>query len=264
MKAEYSFTKILVKSGLKLLGLEIHRTMVVSPVPELHRRMNTLRTTMGEVLEHAIMLGLSPATVIDVGVANGTPALYEKFPNAFHLLVEPLAEFEPDLKRICSQVKAAYVLAAASASPGKMNITVSRDLFGSSLLNREGEVREVSIITLDDVCRERQLQGPYVIKVDVQGAELQVLDGASHILRVTELIILEVSFFQFHDNCPEFYDVIHYMKEHGFVPYDIFSGHNRPLDGARAQVDIAFVKENGLFRSSHTWATVEQETEIFA
>lgn len=50
----------------------------------------------------------------------------------------------------------------------------------------------------------------------------------------------------------------------GFVPYDIFDGHNHPLNGVRVQVDIAFVKENGSFRSSHIWATAEQEAVIFA
>ena len=40
-------------------------------------------------------------------------------------------------------------------------------------------------------------------------------------------------------------DVVSYMKGKGFAIYEIFSGHNRPFDGARAQADIAFVKEKG-------------------
>jgi hypothetical protein len=31
----------------------------------------------------------NPATIIDVGVASGTPELYAAFPNAFLLLVDP-------------------------------------------------------------------------------------------------------------------------------------------------------------------------------
>lgn len=144
-----------------------------------------------------------------------------------------------------------------------MEIGVTPDLAGSSLLLSKGEKREVPVVTLDGICRERSLKGPYVVKADVQGAELQVLDGASSTLKDAELVILEVSFFRFQDGFPAFYDVIYYMKKCGFVAYEVFGGHNRPLDGARAQADIAFVKEDGRFRGSHAWATPEQKSEFY-
>jgi hypothetical protein len=43
------------------------------------------------------------------------------------------------------------------------------------------------------------------------------------------------------------------MKDRGFVAYDLFGAHTRPLDGALAQVDIVFVKERGRFRQSHVY-----------
>jgi hypothetical protein len=52
------------------------------------------------------------------------------------------------------------------------------------------------------------------------------------------------------------------MKERGFVTYDLVEGHNRPLDNALAQKDVFFVKENGLFRESHNWATREQRRAL--
>ena len=48
----------------------------------------------------------------------------------------------------------------------------------------------------------------YLIKVDVQGAELDVLRGAIETLNETELVILEVSMFEFMVNLPQFYDVV--------------------------------------------------------
>jgi len=216
---------------------------------------------MADALDHVVALGLAPATVIDVGVASGTPALYRSFPQARHLLVEPLKEFEEQLQAICKAYKAEYVLAAAGAHPCEMEINVSSVLDGSSLLGPKETARRIPVVTLDDTCRERGLPGPYVVKVDVQGAELQVLDGARAILQDTALVILEVSFFRFTDGCPQFHDVIDYMKKQGFVAYEMFDGHNRPLDGARAQVDVAFVKENGRFRATHAWATPEQTAE---
>ena len=48
------------------------------------------------------------------------------------------------------------------------------------------------------------------------------------------------------------------MKNLGFVVYDIFGEQFRPLDGALGQIDMAFVKERGIFRTDHAYATAEQ------
>lgn len=53
-----------------------------------------------------------------------------------------------------------------------------------------------------------------------------------------------------------------YIKDHGFVVYDIFGGHTRPLDGALVQVDMTLVKENGHFRKHHFYATREQREQL--
>jgi hypothetical protein len=74
------------------------------------------------------------------------------------------------------------------------------------------------------------------------------LDGAKELLSETELVVLEVSFFEFFKGIPQFYDVVRYMKERGFVVYDVVDRQLRDLDGALAQADVAFAKEDGMFR----------------
>jgi len=235
---------------------------------EIVRRDGTFRSTLAEMLEHVAGLGFKPETVIDVGVAHGTFALYETFPQATHLLVEPVQEWEGDLKRISQKYKAQYVIAAASDHSGEITIYAHPELIGSSIFRDaegsqfDGIPRQVPAVTLDDLCRERRLKGPYLLKVDVQGAELKVLDGAKEVLEDTELVILEVSLFQFVVGGPQFYDVVSYMKQCGFVVYDVFGALKRPLDGALAQLDVAFVKETGLFRKQHIYATREQREQL--
>lgn len=248
------FLKTLAQRAFRLLGLEI-------------RRRTARRCTMGEALAHIRRVGFHPATVIDVGVASGTPDLYEQFPLARHLLVEPLSEFEPVLKRIARSVAAEYVIAAAGPRSGTITLYVHDDLFGTSTLSeREGsEVigvpREVPMARLDDLCRERGLRGPYLIKVDVQGAELSVVEGASGLLDDTEVLILETSLFPFSEDCPQLHDVVKRMKDSGFVVYDIFGGHHRPLDNALAQIDLVFVKDKGVFRRSHAYCADPAQRE---
>ena len=75
-------------------------------------------------------------------------------------------------------------------------------------------------VTIDDLCAERKLDGPYLLKVDVQVAELQVLAGASRMLRQTEAVILETTLFGTMVGGPQVWDVMAWMKRTGFVVYD--------------------------------------------
>ena len=236
--------KSLIKKPFELFGYEVRKSGVLA------RRRN-----LSDFLDHLKRLGFEPQTIIDVGVAIGTTPLYEKFPDSTHLLIEPLREFEQIIKEICQKYNASYILAAAGYNSGKIKINVHPDLSSSSTyIEKESKFidsisREVTQIRIDDVCKEKDLKGPYLIKIDVQGAELDVLEGATDIINNTEVIILEVSFFELYEGGPQFYDVIDYMHKKGFVVYDIFGGQYRQFDGALIQLDVAFVKEKGPFRS---------------
>lgn len=236
-----------VKKLFAVVGLEVSR-----------RHKYRMHLSMAEALRHLSDAGFRPATVIDVGVGNGTFDLYAAFPDSAFLLIEPLEEFRPVLDSIARRYRASYVVAAAGRERGRTVIFVHSYLEGSSILRERGEqtgivAREVPMVTIDDLCDERGLAGPYLIKVDVQGGELEAVAGAARTLSNAEVVILEVSLFQFVEDGPELHDVVSYMKDWGFVAYDLFGGHTRPLDGALAQVDIVFVKERGRFRQSHIY-----------
>jgi len=218
------------------------------------------RTSLRESLENAQRAGFSPATIIDVGVGNGTIGLYDAFPSAHYLFIEPLLEHEESVKALCAERHGDYVLAGAATVSGTRTIHVhTKELEGSSMLEEvdgqeyDGEVRTIPVVTVDEVCERFGARGPYLLKVDVQGAELDVLGGAAKTLRDTELIFLEVSLFNFQHGTPDFTDVIVALRDLGFVAYDIFSMHNRPYDGALGQIDIAFVKKEGMLRRYHGW-----------
>lgn len=108
--------------------------------------------------------------MIDVGVAYHTQELYEEFREANILLIEPLAEFEPFLRKICATYNAQYVLAAAAETAGMAVLNVHRDKVGSSLLKElegaavDGAPRQVPVVTIDEVCAEKNLNGPYLSK----------------------------------------------------------------------------------------------------
>ncbi len=228
-----------------------------------------MRRTLPAVLAHYRRLGLTPSTVIDVGVGPGTPELYASFPESRLLLVEPLEEWRRDLERLERERGADVVLAAAGPEAGEVEITVHRMPVCSSIFgDRRGEDhsgarRSVPVVRLDDVVQTRGLAGPFVIKVDVEGAELEVLRGGRDVLRGCELVLLEVSLFEFVAGAPQFHDVVAWMHDQGFVVGDIYNGHCRLLDDALAQVDVAFVREDGRFRTEHAYATAEQIDALY-
>lgn len=127
---------------------------------------------------------------------RGIPELYEVFPDSHFNLIEPLQAFEGDLKRILRRYQRDYVLAAGLVVGGVTFNAHSHQLDGSSLCKEsmgsiaDGDEVVVPQIRIDNVVKGHGRSGPDLIKIDVQGAEL---DGATEILDDTEVIVLEVS-----------------------------------------------------------------------
>jgi FkbM family methyltransferase len=179
--------KNVINAAIEPLGFRLE------PKPPANRFL-TKRASL-EVLKE---LGLQPKTVIDVGVRHGTPELYETFPKSKHVLVEPVREFESLLKKSCRLPKdVEFVRAAASNWSGKSPLAVSAGYesarLGEAMAPRWdlSLTREVDVVTLDQACEERHVTGPYLIKVDVDGKDIEVLEGASRILKDTDCIIVE-------------------------------------------------------------------------
>jgi FkbM family methyltransferase len=246
--------KSILKKAFGSLGYEIKKKNV--------RDMFAIRQSFDDALLHLKAIGYSPDLIIDVGAADGTPPLQNYFTGSRFFWIEPLREFETALKNLQQKLNGDYAITAVGRSEGSFLLNVHKDLHGSTMFNEtdgeaaDGIPREIPVTTLNKLSLANNWGqfSKILLKVDVQGFELEVLEGAKEILPQIDVIILEVSFFRFLKNAPEFYDVVMYMKNIGYVVYDVVSGINRPLDYALGQKDLVFVKENGIFRQSHGWA----------
>ena len=218
------------------------------------------KSEMGSVLGRISKQGFNPGTVIDIGVGNGTPELYSSFPDASLFLIDPLIEFEHVMHSITSGRDGDYIIAAAGSSATVRSINVHEEHpEGSSFFKEttpsisDGKPRDISIITIDDVVTQKKLKGPFLIKVDAQGFELEIMRGSESVLPITEVVVLEVLLYKFLSENPIFHDVVSFMHTKGFVCYDIFGLSYRPKDNALAHLDIVFVKENGIIRHDNDW-----------
>jgi FkbM family methyltransferase len=245
--------KKILKSFFSSLGYEIKN--------KNYKDIFTVRLTMEEALDQLKNVGFYPDLVIDAGAADGTPPLQLCFSDAVFFWVEPLEEFKDSLEALKRKYKGEYIIAALGRHVGEMDLNVSDDKVGSSILNSSeppggsAKTRRIKTETLAHLNQTRNFSQykKILLKVDVQGYELHVLEGAGDFLHNIEVVILEVSFYNFLNNCPDFYDVVSFMKSKGFVVYDIVGGINRPFDMALGQKDLVFVKEAGAIRNSHKW-----------
>lgn len=87
------------------------------------------------------------------------------------------------------------------------------------------ETMEMPTRRLDDI---EEARGTDFLKLDIQGAELMVLQNAQDMLRDVSLIQTEVSFLQLYEDQPLFADVDLFLREQGFV-FHMFDGFGSRL-----------------------------------
>lgn len=209
--------------------------------------------------------GLQPKTMFDIGVATGTPGFYQVFDDVRYVLVDPLTESEPFMQKICAQFPGAvYELAGAGAAPGEAEFAVDPGFSGSSFYGgKKLERRTVPIVTLDGLVEKHKLEPPFIVKLDVQGYELEVLRGFTANLKHTEAIVAETNFWADRKGrgMPQHHELIAFMAANGFMVYDIAKLARRQRDGALAEADYVFVRADSLLREHASSRTPEQIAE---
>ena len=210
-------------------------------------------------------LFFTPDICIDVGAANGTLPIYTAFPDAHHIVFEPLPDFHAALEKTMKPYSHEIHTCALMQKPGEKKLLRHADRFGSSLMHRRKDDSKdlvtVPVDTLDNVIGDRELKGRLLIKLDCQGSDLLVLKGGPKTLRKAGVVIIEASLFKFWGkHQPDILNIMQFMDKHGFALYDILDGLYRPYDDALGQLDLVFVKKNGRFRKSHRWQPLEAKT----
>lgn len=201
--------------------------------------------------------GLEPRTVFDIGVAEGTPWLYEAFPKAKFVLVDPTRESLPHMQRWARELDADIWNFALGAESGSLKIKVRPEIGGSTFFD---EIGHAEVVAEYDVPVQRfdsldiEIERPSLCKIDVQGAECMVIEGMRGCMSQIDVLIVESSFIATIAGGPEFSEVVRLLAEVGFRPYDIVGVTRRPLDQALAQVDLVFVPDSSPLRADRRWA----------
>lgn len=198
-----------------------------------------LRVGVAAAIEHrAIPFRYEYSTVIDVGAHHGQFALFarRRFPGARILSFEPLAQAVATLERTRAVVGDMIVLAAAvSSEDGEAPFVVSRATDSSSLREilpayvdafpgtEAASTCVVRTVALDSAVDPHELERPCLLKIDVQGGELDVLAGAERMLKSVDGVLVECSFVEFYAAQPLVADVVSHLHARGFALTDVSS-----------------------------------------
>jgi FkbM family methyltransferase len=118
-----------------------------------------------------------------------------------------------------------------------------------------GPIHLYPMRTIDDVVSRSNMKIPTFLKLDVQGYEYEVLNGAKKTLQNVEVILTEVNLIDLYKGTHLVDELIAFLSKNGFVPYDICGFHRRPLDAALWQADFIFVPVNSPLRADKRWSS---------
>jgi FkbM family methyltransferase len=244
-----------VKDGLVRAALD---TMPADALDRLRVRYDVVSTATS--FRHLRQLGFAPKAIIDVGAFRGewTRLIAEIYPDASVLMIEPQAESAAILGDMAhaSAGRLQYRRALLGAAP-RSDVVFYEMREGSSIFPEQSsfartEVRH-DMTTLDTVVRDAGFPAAALLKLDAQGSELDILRGAAATLAGAEAVLMEVPLIGVNAGAPLLDAAVPFMKERGFVAYDICSFSRRHLDEALWTVDIIFVAERSMLRASERY-----------
>ncbi len=209
-------------------------------------------------LEGRHLKHLDIRTVIDVGANAGQfvreHILATKTVHHIHSF-EPLPDTYKDLQKIAaSRVGWETYCVALSDCQGKCAFHVSENYTSSSLLkvtsastsvvaaSRVVRDIEVAISRLDALWEDLEIEFNVLLKIDVQGNELNVLRGAEKMLNQVKAIRIEMSTIELYDGQPAYEEILSYLNRLGFRLFAIDSRWSDTNTGQTLQFDGVYVR----------------------
>ena len=203
-------------------------------------------------------IGFKPKHIVDIGANHGTwtKEALNHFPDAYYTLLEPqywMKESIDDLLK--SNPKITFHGVGAGAKEGSFKFTIVDRDDSCSFRYTETEARaqgykqiEIPVVTLNNLLIKSELPFPDLIKIDAEGLDIEVLQGANSFFGKTEIFMVEAGVVNKEfDN--SFLKLITFMDNNGYRLFEI-TDLNRPFPlSVLWLVELVFIKKGGFVDS---------------
>ncbi len=174
--------------------------------------------------------------IIDAGAADGMISLRfsRSFPGVEVFSFEPISKTFNELEKNTSgNPDIRRFNMALGSSAGSSVIHVLDRITSSSILDVSGKIddpffaraleergsEKITISTLDkEIPVDKHVA---ILKMDVQGFELEILKGGVSTLKRTDIVVLEMQNHKYYKDAPMYFDLDVFLRDHGFVCYDL-------------------------------------------
>lgn len=245
--------KNLIGNILKQFGYRISKTSnqaTTSQVVQVIENKENLLDTFYNNLKTA---NFYPNYVIDIGANTGTwtRELLQHFPQTQVLMIEPQQRLQIHFKDLLND-KVSYLPVGVGNKNDILKFTIVERDDSCSFIYSEEEAKEmgyeqinIPIKTLNTIIKENNYPTPDLIKIDAEGLDLEVIEGASDFYGKTEIFLVEATV------CCETYKnstakVIALMDQCGYQLYEV-TDLNRPFPDNPILwlIELAFVRKDG-------------------
>lgn len=191
-----------------------------------------------------------PKSILDIGANVGQ--FYKEsmivFPNAYYYLIEGNETCEDVLRTL--GVDYSIDLLSDVAKQVDFYIRKNEPRCTGNSIYRENTsfydddqiiIKKKQTKTISNIFLNKTFD---LIKIDVQGSEIDIINGGIDIFKKAKGILMEISLVEYNKNSPAKEFVYKYMDNLGFKPVELIGNINHPITYELIQQDIFFLNKN--------------------
>lgn len=239
-----NYTKRTIRSIFHKVGFEIHRLSPTSNTTfQLYRALENFGVDL--VFDIGANVGQFSSELRSVGY-RGEIVSFEPLSLA-HRMLEQAASGDPKWH--------VHPRTAIGDQNGEIMINIAGNSVSSSALPmtdiHSSAAAESAYVGKEraPICTLDSVADPYLtesehpfLKIDTQGFEWQVLDGAINTLKTAQGVLCELSLVELYEGQNLWKDMIDRLENAGFVPWSVHSAFTSSKDGRTLQIDAAFFR----------------------
>lgn len=246
--------KTINKLGYKILTNENYNQLIIrskTTKSNVYAKNNLLDNFFNLLINQ----NYYPETIYDIGANRGTwtKECLKYFPNSTYYLFEPQIELKKDIESNLGDIDNVHLFSVGVGDINdNLNFTIHKRDDGCSYSYTEEEADKLNfkqivlpIIRLESFVKENKLKKPSLLKIDAEGLDLKVLDGASSLLETVEIIMVEVGVMNDRIQNSAF-ETLNYLDNKGYKLCDI-TDINRPFSNKVLWLcEFVFIKKSGV------------------